>query len=82
MKRAAAALLLLLSFTAYAQTGGVPPSQPPAGEPERFTKPTLRRDPPAAPTTAEAPAKPATKADRRAARKAKREAKVGDKPLD
>lgn len=75
----AIAVLSLASVTAFAQTGGVPPEQTPAGTPGKFKKPAAA----VAPTTTDAPAaKPTTKAERKAARKAKREAKVGDKPLN
>ncbi len=81
MKRTIAiALLSLSSMTAFAQTPDVPPSQPAAGSPGKFTKPAMKA--PAATTTdAVAPAK-MTKAERSAARKAKRAAKVGDKPIN
>lgn len=75
----AIAVLSLASVTAFAQTGGVPPEQTPAGTPGNFKKPTAA----VAPATTDTPAaKPMTKAERKAARKAKREAKVGDKPLN
>jgi len=76
----AIAVLSLASVTAFAQTGGVPPEQTPAGTPGKFKKPAAA----VAPTTTDTPAaKPTTtKAERKAARKAKREAKVGDKPLN
>lgn len=76
----AIAVLSLASVTAFAQTGGVPPEQTPAGEPGKFKKPTAVVAPATTDTTTMA--KPATKSERKAARKAKREAKVGDKPLN
>ena len=75
----AIAVLSLASVTAFAQTGGVPPEQTPAGTPGKFKKPAAV----VAPAATDAPAaKPMTKAERKASRKAKREAKVGDKPLN
>lgn len=82
MKRILPALLLAFAASAaFAQTGGVPPEQAPAGDPGKasFKKPVKAASTPTASTDTPAPT---TKAERRAARKAKRAAKVGDKPLN
>ncbi len=67
----------LFAATAFAQTGGVPPSQPPAG-----TAVTDKRDAAAATSTAPVSDKAAARKAKAKARHAKRDAKVGDKPLN
>ncbi len=70
---------ITLTSAAFAQTGGLPPEQAPAGDPGKFQfkKPAKSVD-----TAPKEPKKSMTKEDRRAARNEKRIEKVGAKPLD
>ena len=81
-KLIAVAVASLFATAAFAQaqsTPGTPPTQAPAGDPGKLTKPA-KVEKAAKPDVA--PAAPMTKAEKKAARKAKRDAKVGDKPVN
>lgn len=83
-KLIAVAVASMFASAAYAQvanTPGVPPTQPPAGEAGKLTKQPAT-DMPVVKSTSDPSAKPTDRAERKAARKAKRAAKVGDKPIN
>jgi uncharacterized protein YdeI (BOF family) len=81
-KLIAVAVAALFSTAVFAQAQTAPgqtPSQAPAGDPGKITKPA-KMEKMAKPDAMEA--KPITKAEKKAARKMKRSEKVGDKPVN